>query len=1693
MRLSSLPNHSMQKGAGVFWLEGHTITEVLFEGDTTALYRGYRDSDSASVLVKASNDDFPIARDVALLRHEFAILQSLVLPCVPAPLGLVPCRNGISLVMSDAGKRPLTERIRRGRQDLGAALRIGVAIARALDQVHLGGVIHKDVCPQNILVEEGSLDIDLVGFGFASRLLREDQRLATTQTIEGSLAYMAPEQTGRLNRAIDHRADLYSLGVTLYELLTGVLPFVMDEPLGLLHAHIARAPVPPHVLVPELPRVVSDIVIKLLAKSADDRYHRAAGVASDLAICARQWQNYREIDRFTIGERDLGSELILPDKLYGRDAERKKLEAAFERAACGQPGLVVISGAAGVGKSVLARELKSPVVLRCGTFAAGRPDELARGAPCGVLSAALRDLVRQILQGPSEPARVFIRELQRMLGASAAALFEIVPELEDAVEARDLPAALPAAESNARLAVLVRSLIDAASREGPVVLFLDDMDSADAASKDIARALVADGGSRRLCLVMACRDRPTDTRTSIVDLPDLRRVGVSISEIPLGPLSSVHTRAMLADALGGPEDRVVDLANELTSAAAGNPFFLREVLRALYTEEFVKFDPRAGCFTWDVERVRARLGSSDARDFVRDRIASLPPRTTRALAVAACLGNAFDLGALAVAVELPPGEVVQDLWPALEASLIVPLSSDYRFADALVDAAQANGASFDRRSPVRSSWELPYAFAHGHVHDAALALVPPESRHREHLRIGRLLLAKSFSASERGGLAAVRQLNLGRAAMDSVDERVSLARLDLSAGRRAKGAGALADAMDFFTSGLDALDARTPHDVWFALTHELGECAVTTGRPELPERLVEELFSHARTALERAEARRLHVAMLVMREKLDEAFRVGIAGLADMGIRVPEENAAWRAALDEERAAIELELAGRPVRSLATARRVDDPTIVATMNFLLDLCAPAFLARVPASRLVMAVLVRLSLEHGYTEASAYGFAAYGFSLGAETNLHEQAHAFSELGLALDEQFGEGLLACRVRIVAGSMQHTQRSRRVALFHFQRAVELAATSGDLLYVSHAAGQVIAARFELGDDLAQACEEAERSLTLVRAAWGARAVSDAAAVLTLQAARCLLGKTRDRTSLSDKNFDAEGFVKSRIDAGDGSAELWYSILRAQLFILHEEFASAARDALVAEKHSDACAGQFVGTDISFWVALSLLLDRSGSRAMHDTRLATVEMHLARLAMLAESCPENYERKWLLVAAERARAVGDELSAMEMYERAVRASAESGSSRDEALVNELAARFHLERRRDTLARAYMGAAYQAYMRWGAIAKTDALRERYGFLLPRRLPGASDGIGRTTIMPAPQSQYDIEAVMRAARAIAEELVLDVLLDRVMRVIVEASGAQRAILLLDRGGGMSIEACMTIDPDRVLVGSEAAAAVGWELPQSIVEEVELTRNPVVVGGSRGFDRFSRDPYIVEKRPRSFLCLAMAHRGRLTGILCVENRTVADVFTAERIQVATFLASLAAIALENSLLVTSIQRMSESQIRANERLETEVLARTEQLEHELEQRKAAELDRERMHATMLSAQAERLAELSTPLLPITDDIVVMPLIGVIDERRAEQVLTTALSGVSSSRASVLILDITGVRNASTNVAKTLLDAARAVSMLGAEVVISGVRAAVAHSLVDVAHTMQGIVTTATLKGAVAHAMAIGRRNGDRRTK
>jgi predicted ATPase/GAF domain-containing protein len=1657
----------------MFWLEGHTITEVLFEGDVTTLYRGYRDVDGAPVLVKALNDDYPLAKDVARLRHEYLLIRCVDLPAVPAALGLIPCRNGAAIVLADSGKRPLVERMREGRLEIGPALRLGAAIARALEGVHLAGIIHKDIGPPNVLVDEAMLEVELIGFGHATRLSQEDQRLAAPGTLEGTLAYMAPEQTGRMNRVVDHRADLYALGVTLYELFTGALPFAMDDPLGLVHAHIARAPAPPRELASDLPRAASDIVTKLLAKSADDRYQRARGVEADLAECASQWDERGFVAPFHLGAHDLGENLVVPQKLYGREAERRELFAAFEAAVSGRLGLVVVSGPAGAGKSALVRELSRPTVARKGYFVAGGSNALAKGAPCAAMSAALSALVRQILAGPPEPVRAFVEELHRAFEPHGApALADLVPELAAALGDRTPPVSLPANESQERLAVEVRALLAvAATRERPVVLFLDDLDGADRTSIDLVRALVADGSQRHLLLVVARRDRTEEASPSPLDLRAACGASVRSTEIVLGPLSIGPVRRLIADALGAPEERVASLAEALLATTHGSPFFLREVLRALHAEGFVRFDARAGAFTWDIDLVRRRLGAADARDFMRERIEALPRGARELVALAACFGQQFDLATLSLAAGRPAQRVAVELWPALEEGLVLPLSSDYSLASVVEEGGPPSAAALRA---------IPYAFSHEHVREAAHALVPAEERPALHLRIGRLLIAREGRGIEAAPFAAVRQMNLGASAIIDPEERLSLAKLDLLAGRRAKAAGAFTDAMDCFAAGLGAIGDRDDvHDLWFTLHCELGECAVAFGPSDAEAPLIEELTRRARTPTERAMACKLRVSALVARQRLINALDAGVEGLALLGIHLPKGEEDPRAALAKKLASIAARLEGRTIASLVFQPRVSDPAMVAAMDLLHELFMPAYLARPLAGRLIIAELVELSILHGHAEASAFAYAAYGMLLATGLDRPEEGLAFGDLALALVEEPGGGRLACRMHLTYGAMSHVKRPRRLALIHFLRAAEGAIAGGDLPCLAFAAAETLAARFDLGDDLARACDEAERNLALVRGSRDRRVAVGQFALLGLQAARSLLGRTRGRMSLADDDFDEASYVRSMEASGAPGEAFFYHALRTQLSLLHEDFAAAARHALEAEAHRASVAGQFVATDHSFYLSLALLLDRAAAPDERAARLAQVDEHIALLTQRAELCPENYERKWLLVSAERARAAGDELSAMSLFEKAIRAAAESGVCRDEALANELAARFHLDRRRDTVARAYMAEAYQAYLRWGATTKIEQLRERYGFLLPRRTK--ADLVGRAAEAGASPGLIDLPAMMRATQAIADEVAFEALLDRVLRVIVESAGAQRAVLLRDRGGRLVVEAAMMLDPDRFLLGSEAAADVGWELPESVVEEVGRTRKAVVLGGSKGYDRFSEDPYLMEQRPRSLLCLAMAHRGRLSGVLVLENRFVEGAFSSARVEVALFVASQAAIAIENALLVASNQWLSESLQRANERLAHEVTVHAETVERELAESARDEEEEHAQLEAMRGFEGARQPEPSTPLLSLTDDVMLMPFIGTLDARRVGRAVAAALAGVGASGASVLILDITGVQGVDAHVAGALAQGSRAIRLLGAEVVITGVRASVAHLMRELGTDVGDLVTRLTLKGGIAYAL------------
>ncbi|XXT24205.1 AAA family ATPase [Sorangium sp. So ce429] len=1685
----------------MFRIDRYVVTEQIYAGTGAVLYRGYRDDDGAHVTVKLPPGEYPDPSDVARIRHEYAILKDIDVPGVARALDLMKHRNALALVLADDGGRPLVDVMKEGRLDVGTALRLAISLAGTVDALHRRRIVHKDIKPHNLLVDGARSRITLFDFGIATRLSQEVQRAPVPQALEGTLAYISPEQTGRVNRVIDSRTDLYSIGVTLYEMLAGALPFSSSDAMELVHCHIARAPSPLKERAPEVPEAVSNIVMKLLSKAAEDRYQGAGALRRDLERCLRGWDEAGAVTPFPLGEADLRDRVRLPQRLHEREAELASLAAAFERSSEGASELVLIRGGAGVGKSALANEIRRLIASRRGYFIAGKFDPpQGRSAPYAAVARAFGDLARQILAQRGEVSARMARDLGAAVSPNGQALTEIIPELGPLLGAQPAIPPLGPAESQNRLTLaLQRALRVVATADHPLALCLDDLQWADAASLRLLEAQLTDPESGHLLVIGAYRDVEVDDAHPLaLARREVERRGGAVVELALAPLSRAGAVRFVADALGCPAAEAAPLAELLDGQAQGNPFFLGQLLAALEADGLIAFDPRAGRLAWDLEQVRERLDTGDVLVVLTRRIKRLTPETQRLLALAACIGAELSLEPLVAIGDRDPRALAAGVWEALSEGLLIALEGGYSALDSLT--AQAGDTALPA-APCRS-----FGFAHERVHQAAYDLLGAEERRAVHLRIGRHLRDKAPPDGSLGDgelFELVRHLNQGAALLDDPAERLDLARLDLAAGKRARGRMASAAAEEILAAGASLLPpggAAGHEDLAFALRLLWAECASLSGKEERAELLFDDLLARARSLAERADIHSLRATLHVGAGKPAEALRAGLAGLAHFGVVAPGDDAGWEAALAEQMALVETNLAGRSSASVVDAPELASADDKALLRLLMNVYVPGWVVSTTIGFFVLTKLVNTCLERGHSEVAPFAYGTYSFLLAGAYGRYRQSYEFGELALALAERFPSPELLCKLHLNTGVPLIFSRPLRAALARLKRAVEAGFATGDLTYLSYAVNNALSIRLGMGDDLGAVHKQAGEDITLTQRTRDV--MSERMIRLTRQMAACLLGLTRDEGSLSDGAFDEAQFLAETESSGVKVHVYYQHVLCGQALFLRGDHRAALEHVLAAEELAAYASGLYIMTELPLLACLTLaaLCDGPGDRARQEAMIAAQRDKLARWA---EGCPENFRHKLLLVEAELARVRGDDTAATDGYEAALAAARESGIGRDEALANELAAKYHLARGRPKIARGYMTDAYYGYFQWGATTKVRSIAADHpGLLIRPAAPARADAdqkmTSSTVTIALRTSSYrsttghpdvlDLEMVMNAAHAIAGELVLDRVLDRMMRIIAESAGAQRGVLLLDREGELAPEAAISFGPAGVAVDRAAPAAAAVDYSRAIVARVAHAGRTLVLDDASASAAFSDDPHVARQRVRSVLCLALKHQGRRTGVLYLENNAASSVFTPARVELCSLLACQAAIAVENARLYAHVQSVTDELRRSNEILETNVQGRTEELRQaneqltiELVERGRAEQARAILQEEVIRAQRERLAELSTPLLPIAEGVVVMPLIGTLDADRAAQMQEAALRGAADVSARMVILDITGIRMIDTAVAGTLLRTTAALRLLGAQAVITGVRADVAQTLVALGIDLRMVLTFGTLRSGIAYAL------------
>jgi PAS domain S-box-containing protein len=1468
-------NASVLSGAA----EKRDSLEVLWENTERVFCRiagGDSDTHTHVFMPVLTAPEHPRPESINRLAHEYALRDHLDGAWALRPLKFVRERGQAMLTVDYTGGEPL-DRFVREPMEVARFLRVAISLTAALGRLHAKGLIHKDIKPANVLVNSATGQVWLTGFGIASRLPRERQALEPPEFVAGTLPYMAPEQTGRVNRSIDSRSDLYSLGVTFYEMLTGALPFRAADPMEWVHCHIARQPVVPSERLTSVPGAISAITMKLLSKTAEDRYQTAAGVETDLRRCLREWETLGRIDTFAPGERDIPDRLILPERLYGRDSELQTLLTAFDRiVAGGRPELVLVSGYSGIGKSAVVNELHKPLVPPRGIFASGKFDQYKRDIPYATLAQAFQSLIRPLLSKNEEDLRAWRDALREALDPNGLLIVDLVPELKHIVGEQPSVPELPPQEAQRRFQLVFRRFIGVFARpEHPLALFLDDLQWLDAATLDLLEDLLSRTDLQHLLLIGAYRDNEvSSTHPLMRKLDAIRRGGAAVQDIVLSPLSRDDLGQLLSDSLHSDTAHSAPLAKLIHDKTTGNPFFAIQFIATLAEEGLLAFGYGEGRWEWDLSRIHAKGYTDNVVELMVGKLSRLPPKTQQALQRFACMGNSARFDMLQMAFQDSVEELHDHLWEAVRSGLI------YRSDDS-------------------------YRFLHDRVQEAAYSLIPNELRAEAHLRIGMLLAAHTPAAKrEEAIFEIVNQLNRGAHLITSVEERERVADLNLIAGRRAKLSTAYESALKYLKAGRSMLTDETwerNYELMFAIEYLMSECELLTAEMVAAENRMARLAARAKNRHDFCVATRLRLTLYTALDRSDLAADVFLEWLGRDG--TVWSNHPTRDDVMREYERIWSLLGNRQIEELFDMPLITDSDVLDTLDVFTEIVTPALLFDVHLSSLVVCRMVNLSLEHGNCDGSCFCYVWLGMFAGPRFNNYKDGFRFAQLGYDLVEKRGLVRYQARTYMNVGCtvlpwVKHVGSGREL----IRRAFDAAYRVGDLTFASYSWDQLVTNFLAVGDPLSETQTECENGLAFAKRVQFGLCVDLCGAMLGLiMTLRGLTSRFGSLDHLEYSEIDTERRLASNPNLV--FAEFYYLTRKCEARFYAGDYAAAAQASLKADPLVWTSSAQFETAEHQLYGALAHAGAWDGASADEKPKhLAALMAHHRQLAIWAEHSPETFENRAAIAAAEIARIEGRVLDAEELYEKAIRSARSNGFVHHEAFTNEMAARFYAARGFDRIATTYLRDARHCYLRWGADAKVRQLEQLY----PRIRADKSIQDATATIQ-ASVEHLDLATVIKVSETVSGEIVLEKLIDTLMRTALEHAGAERGLLILPREGDFCIEAEAITGSDEVRVGLRHESVTPADMPESVFRYVLRTKERVLLHDATSENSFSADDYVRTHRARSVLCLPILKQAKLVGMLYLENNLTPHAFTPSRMAILKLLASEAAISIENARL------------------------------------------------------------------------------------------------------------------------------------------------------------------------------------------
>jgi predicted ATPase/GAF domain-containing protein len=1500
----------------------HQILVRIYQSANSVVYRSIREIDRQPVMLKLLKPGYPTPAELTRYKQEYEILRSLQIDGAIKAYDLQKYQNTLVMFLEDFGGESLEIWLKSKKFGMLEFLDVAIKLAETLNQIHAANVIHKDLNPANIIYNPATGQVKIIDFGISTVFTHEQTPISNPQVLEGTLAYMSPEQTGRMNRTLDYRTDLYSLGATFYQLLTHQLPFVTTDLLELVHCHLAIQPVSPHQLDPQIPATVSDLVMKLLAKTAEERYQSAWGLKVDLAACQRQLQLTGQIADFTLAQRDISGNFQIPQRLYGRQQELETLLAAFDRVAFpiedreniidkldrDRVELVLVTGYSGVGKSALVREIYKPITQRQGYFIAGKFDQLQRNIPYSAIAQAFKSLVRQLLSESAAQLAQWRAKILAAVGTKGQMIIDLIPDLELIIGTIPAGQQLEPTEHQHRFNLVCQNFVRVFCHEShPLVIFLDDLQWADLASLKAIELMMSDEQLQHLLLIGSYRDNEVSPIHSLtIAMESLVRKGTHITKISLNPLNLSEITQLIADTLDRDLSIVRPLAELVIAKTLGNPFFVNEFLKALHRDNLLTFNWQQGFWQWEIETIDRRNITDNVVELTIGTLKKLPAVTHDLLRLAACVGNKFDLDTLSIIDRKSLTETFAALLPAIQQGVILSTS----------ELESVGTDEIESQLLI-----LNFKFRHDRVQQAAYTLIDDRQKQAVHLQIGRLLLESMppTHTSEKI-FDLVAHLNHGRDLIEDDLEKLRLARLNLVAGKKAKDSTAYPSALEYLQIGRDLLgdrDNSEPDNLFFILHKELAEVEYLNGNFDCSEQIVKLTLTRMITAVEQAELYRILIVVYATGARYIDAIDAGRKGLAVLDIELPVSN--FQAATQAEIASIDLQLQGRSIESLINDREMTDAKQKAAIKILGAMDSSAYMLDTNLFALLTAKQVNICLKHGNLPEAVKFYADYGIVIIYALNDYKTAYEFGALALKLSKKFNNHVQACKVSVIGSWLRCWLKPLTSTIVLLRAGYQSGLESGEIQYTGYALAYILFGYFHQGIQLKTIANNLADALHFCKQTNN---------FLGGELIKGLQLTLNDLTEIPVDKLDLQFDRVSELHVLENDRLphiiCIYQIFKAQVLYLHDRPEAALTCARSAEILLTWISAQYFVSEHNFYYSLILAaLYPTATAEQQQQYWDKLVANQQQMNIWADNCPENFRHKYLLVAAEMARISGNWPEAMDLYDRAIDSARVHEFIQNEALANELAAKFWLARSKAEFAQIYFQRAHQGYQLWGANRKVADLQVRYPQWLSASAPVVHSIPIQTSLTTATNTNeaIDLAAVIKASQAISSEIALDKLLAKLMQIAIENAGAQTGCLLLPVGdldrddSQWAIEAQGIAGDGQIIVGRHLLG----DTPQhsvvstAIVNYVARTQESVVLNDAANDGGFTRDPYIVATQAKSILCTpllvgtaaATEQHGKLRGILYLENNATAGAFTPQRLAVLKLLSSQAAISLQNA--------------------------------------------------------------------------------------------------------------------------------------------------------------------------------------------